>query len=144
MFAVGSSQKVSMRKGILCVIDFSDSSKVALSWAVQLSQELDTHLSILYTYRFLQPYSGEAIEMKRKMEAEAMQKFAALEKELLVGKGISYSFKIEVGFIADRARDHAKKTGADLLVVGNKMNSANKQSFDELVADIQMPLVIVP
>src|SRR5690242_3681315 len=117
-----------MKKGILCVVDFSDSSKEALRWAIQLAQELNTHLTVLYTYRFLQPFSGEALEMKKEIEDDAAKKFAQLEKEMLLNKGVSYSVKTEVGFIADRAKDHAKKNGADLLVVGNKLNSSNKQS----------------
>jgi nucleotide-binding universal stress UspA family protein len=133
-----------MKKGILCVIDFSDSSKEALRWAIRLAQELDCNLTILYTYRFLQPYNGEAIEMKKKIEDDATKKFSTLEKELLIGSDVPYNFKMEVGFIADRAKDHVRRNGADFLVVGNKMSSINKQSFDELVADIQMPLVIVP
>jgi nucleotide-binding universal stress UspA family protein len=133
-----------MKKGILCVVDFSDSSREALRWSIQLAQELNTHLTVLYTYRLLQPYSGDALEMKRKIEEEASKKLQELEKEILLNAGVSYSLKTEVGFIADRAKDHAKKNGADLLVVGNKLSSANKQSFDDLVADIKMPLVIVP
>jgi len=133
-----------MKKGILCVIDFSASSMEALRWSIQMAQELNTHLTVLYTYRFLQPYGGEALEMKRKIEEEATKKLQELEKAVLINAGISYSVKTEVGFIADRAKDHAKKNVADLVVVGNKMSSVNKQSFDELVADIQMPLVIVP
>ncbi|GHN00298.1 hypothetical protein WSM22_17870 [Cytophagales bacterium WSM2-2] len=135
-----------MKKGILCIIDFSDASKEVLKWAVTLTQELGCTLTILYTYRFLKPYSkdGEVVEMKRKIEKEAAEKFSKLESELLVGKGISYSFKVEVGFIADRVNNHARKNGADFLVVGQKMDSVNKQSLDELVADVQIPLVIVP
>ena len=133
-----------MKKGILCVIDFSDSSKEALRWSIQLAQELHTHLTVLYTYRFLQPYSGEALEMKREIEEDATKKFAELEKEMLLGKGVKYSVKTEVGFIADRAKAHAKRNGADMLVVGNKLGATYKQSLDELAADIQMPLVIVP
>ena len=82
--------------------------------------------------------------MKKKIVDEALKNFSDLEKELLIGKGVSYEFKTEVGFVADRAKDHVKKNGVDLLVVGQKMSTSNKQSFDELVADLQMPLVIVP
>ncbi|HTH57224.1 MAG TPA: universal stress protein [Cyclobacteriaceae bacterium] len=133
-----------MKKGILCVVDFSESSKEALRWAIQLAQELNSHLTVLYTYRFLPPYEGEALDMKRKIEDEASKKFADLEKEMLLNRGISYTVKTEVGFIADRAKEHAKKNTADLLVVGNKMSSVYKQSIDELVAHIHMPVVIVP
>ncbi|MBI1766986.1 MAG: universal stress protein [Bacteroidetes bacterium] len=133
-----------MKKGILCAIDFSASSKEALRWSINLAQKLNHHLTVLYTYRLLQPYNGEVVEMKRKIEDEALKKFSTLEKELLIDQGVSYDFKAEVGFVADRAKDHFKKNGVDLLVVGKKMNAINKQSFDELIVDLQMPLVIVP
>jgi nucleotide-binding universal stress UspA family protein len=133
-----------MKKGILCAIDFSDSSKAALRWSIDIARELNHHLTVLYTYRLLRPYHGEVIDMKRKIEDEALKHFADLEKELLIDQGVSYDFKTEVGFVADRAKDHIKNSGVKLLVVGQKMSSSNKQSFDELVADLQMPLVIVP
>lgn len=136
------SQK--MKKGILCAIDFSTSSKEALRWSIELAKKLNHHLTILYIYRLLRPYHGDVVDMKRKIEDEALKNFSELEKELLLNQGVSYDFKTEVGFVADRAKDHVKKNGVDLLVVGQKMNSSNKQSFDELVADLQMPLVIVP
>jgi len=133
-----------MKKGILCAIDFSEASKQTLRWAVELAKRLDDHLTIIYTYRLLHPYNGEATELKKKIEEDAIKNFALLEKEQLIGKGVMYDFKTEIGFVADRAKDHVKRNGAGLLVVGKKMNSTNKQSFDELVAELQMPLVIVP
>jgi nucleotide-binding universal stress UspA family protein len=133
-----------MKKGILCAIDFSASSKEALRWSIDLARKLNHHITVLYVYRLLQPYNGEVIEAKKKIEAEAIKNFSTLEKELLTGRGISYDFKTEIGFVADRAKDHVKKNGVELLVVGKKMSTINKQSFDELIADLQMPLVIVP
>jgi nucleotide-binding universal stress UspA family protein len=133
-----------MKKRILCAIDFSASSKQALLWSIDLAKKLNQPLTVLYIYRFLRPYNGEVVDMKKKIEDEALKNFSELEKELLIGQGVSYDFKTEVGFVADRAKDHVKKNGVDLLVVGQKMSTSNKQSFDELVADLQMPLVIVP
>ena len=133
-----------MNKGIICTVDFTESSRDALLWAVNLAGLLKTHLTILYTYRLTGSSNDEIVDMKKKIEANAFKNFAVLEKEMLTGSGISYDFKVEVGFVSNRIKHHAKKNGVSFLVMGNKMNSSNKESFDELAENIQVPLVIVP
>lgn len=133
-----------MTKGIVCTVDFSESSKEALKWAVSMAKVLQTHLIVLYTYRLLNSHNGEAVELRKKIEEEAKLNFASFEKEILNGSGVAYEFKIEVGFISNRIRDYAKKNGISFLVMGNKTSSSNKESFDELAENTQVPLVIVP
>lgn len=133
-----------MTKGILCSIDFSESSKDALRWSVSLAKLLNTNLTILYTYRLLNSQNGEVVQMKKKIEENAMQNFESLEKELLKGQAIKYLFKVEVGFVSSRVGDYARKNGISFLVMGSKMHPNNQESFDELANNIQVPLVIVP
>jgi nucleotide-binding universal stress UspA family protein len=133
-----------MTQGIICTVDFSESSKEALRWSIALAKLLGTHLTILYTYRLLNSRDGDAVESRKKIEESAKINFSSFEKEILAGCNVKYEFKIEVGFISNRIKDYAKKNGASLLVMGSKMNSSNKESFDELAESIQVPLVIVP
>lgn len=133
-----------MTKGIVCSIDFSESSKEALKWAVSLAQTLRSHLTVLYTYRLLNPHNGEATELKKKIEENAANSFASVEKELLNGKGVDYDFKIEVGFVSNRISDYARRNGISMLVMGSKMGETSKESFDELARSLHVPLVIVP
>jgi nucleotide-binding universal stress UspA family protein len=133
-----------MTQGIICTVDFSESSKDALRWSISLARLLGTHLTILYTYRLLNSHDVEAVDFRKKIEENAKQKFASFEEEILAGSGVKYEFKIEVGFISNRVKDYVKKNTASVLVMGNKMNSSNKESFDELAASIQIPIVIVP
>jgi hypothetical protein len=134
-----------MTKGILCTIDFSDASKEALRWSVALAESLHTHLTILHTFRlFNANLEVEAPELKRRIEENAKLQFVTLEKELLSGKGISYEFKIEVGFVTNRVKDYSKKHGLSFLVVGDTMRTNNRESFDELAKETGVPLVIVP
>ena len=132
-----------MTNEVLCAIDFSDSSKEALKWSIRFAQKLNSHLTILYTYRIFK-HNGEAIIMKRKIEEEAIKNFSALEKEVLIGEGISYDFKTEIGFIADRVEDHVKKNNVSFLVISKNMTTQSKETLDELVAHLRAPLVIVP
>lgn len=133
-----------MTKGIICTVDFSESSKEALRWAVSLAKLLKTQLTVLYTYRLLNSDNSEAIELRKKIEDNALQKFSSLENEILSGSGVSYEFKVEVGFVSNRVKHYAKKDAVSFVVMGNKMNATNKETFDELAETIQVPLVIVP
>lgn len=133
-----------MTKGVLCTIDFSESSKDALRTAVSLAQLLNTKLTIIYPYRLLNTHNGEATDLKKRIEENAQSNFLSFEKDILQGANVPYEFKVEVGFVSNRVKDYAKKNGVSFLVMGNKMNSSNKESFDELAEQIQMPLIIVP
>jgi hypothetical protein len=133
-----------MNNAILCTIDFSDTSRDVLTYAVNLSKQFNSHITILYTYRLLSQLNGELVEMRKKIEEKAREDFSILEKEVLAGSGVSYDFKIEVGFVSNRVKEYAKKHSLSFLVMGKKMNGSSKESFDELAENIQVPLVIVP
>jgi nucleotide-binding universal stress UspA family protein len=129
---------------ILCTIDLSESSKPAIQWAVTLAQQLKIPLTILYTYRLLQYRNGEVLQLKRKMEDEAKQQFMEFEKELLIDRGISYNFKTEVGFVTDRIEDHARKNSLSFLVMNKNANESGKETIDDLMEHIHVPVLLVP
>jgi len=133
-----------MSRSILCTIDFSDASRQALAWAIGIAQELNLHLTILYTYRLSQPPDGNVVQLKKKLEEEAVQKFALLENDVLRGRILSYDFKTEVGFMADRIENHTRKNSISFVVMDKNMGAANKEMLDDLLEHIQAPLVIVP
>jgi hypothetical protein len=133
-----------MLETILCTTNFSDSSRHALQWAITEARQQHAHITILFTYRLIKPKNGEIIQIKKKMEKEAMLKFSKLEKEILLNKNISYDFRMEVGFINDRVELFIKKTPIKFLVMDKETSAINKESFEALVAYIKVPLVIVP
>jgi nucleotide-binding universal stress UspA family protein len=133
-----------MMKGILCTVDFSESSRDALKWAVSVAKLLNSSITILYTYRLLNSTNAEATELKKKIEDNARKNFVILEKEILSGCGVPYEFKVEVGFISNRVKHYTKNDSVRFVVMSNKMNSSNKETFDELAETMQVPLVIVP
>lgn len=132
-----------MTNGIICTTDFSDSSKEALKWSIRLATKLGSRLTILYTYRLFKQ-NDEIIQAKRKIDEEALRDFSVLEQELLAGSGIEYDFKTEVGFIADRIAEHLKKNKLSFLVISKGMSIRNRETFDDLLAKLKIPLVIVP
>jgi hypothetical protein len=115
-----------------------------LKWAVSLAIQHKTHLTVLYTYRLSNSRNGEVMDLRKKIEENAALNFSILEDEIIKGKGVSYDFKAEVGFVSSRIADYVRKEGVSFLVMGREMNSSNRESFDELAENIQVPFVIVP
>jgi len=138
------SELNTLGNSILCTIDLSESSKPAIRWAVALAQQLKMPLTILYTYRLLQYRNGEVLQLKRKMEDEAKQQFKEFEKELLIDRGVSYNFKTEVGFVTDRIEDHARKNSLSFLVMNKNANDSGKETIDDLMEHIHVPVLLVP
>lgn len=131
-----------MANVIVTVTDFSDSSSETIRWAIDFAKKLNNHLVVLHTYRLLKQ-EGEIIPLKRSLEAEASRKFSELENQLLTGSGIEYDFKTEVGFVNDRIQEYLKHNKVSYLVMG-KGDTRNKETFDELLKNLLVPLVIVP
>lgn len=133
-----------MNNVILCMIDFSEASRDVLKYAVQSAKQVNGHIAVLYTYRFLAMQAEDPLETRKKIEEKARRQFALLEKEVLAGSGVPYDFKIEVGFVSNRVTEYTKTNGVNFLVMGNRMNASTRESFDELAEKVSVPLVIVP
>jgi hypothetical protein len=129
---------------VLCVVDFSEASNRALRWAVKMARCLNAHITILHTFRLLQSKNGEVLSLKRKKEEEAANQFKAIEKDVLVPEKISYDFRTEVGFFTDRVEDYASRNSIELLVIDKTMIDKNMETFEELIKNLQIPLVVIP
>jgi nucleotide-binding universal stress UspA family protein len=133
-----------MGKSILCAIDFSESSLNALRWAAELSSRFDCHLTVLYPYRLLQTTKGELVEIRNKSVESASKKFEALKSDYLNGKVTSVDFTAEVGFLSDRIEDHLRKNSILMMVIGKNMNSTNQENLQDLVSQVNVPVMVIP
>jgi hypothetical protein len=133
-----------MARTILCTIDFTPSSTYALKCAIALAKDLGAHLIILYTYRLTRDHKEEVFERKRRTEEQAVNNFSAIENDLLKTSGITYEFKTEIGFVADRVEALVRKTPIGFLVMDRNMTFETRESFEELLANMVIPTVIVP
>ena len=128
---------------ILCVIDFSDSSLRAIEWSIPEARRHNLHISILYPYRLDQLRKrDEVVQSKKAIDLEALEKFERLGGSLLKEGQVSFDFHSEVGFIRDRIQEHTRKNNVVLLVMSKKI--AGSESFQELIDEIDVPVVIVP
>ena len=128
----------------MCIIDFTESSNSAIGWAILMCQQLRAHLCILHTYRLLPSKTGELTNWKKNREEEAQQKFNILEKQHLIGKGLSYEFKMEIGFVADRLEEYAKYNNLDFIIMDNKTDFSGYETFHALFNHLPAPILLIP
>ena len=136
-------------KTILCAIDFSESSVSALKWAMLAARLYQAQVTILFCYRLIAPNDeGELQNMKRDMEAKAMEQFQEMEKRLGDGITVPYQFVTEVGFFPFRIEMFIRKSTINLLVMGNSVienfNEYKNLSFDQFLLKTKIPVVVVP
>lgn len=135
-----------MKKSILVITDFSESSKCVFGWTVKLCLQMQCDLLILHTYRLTNKNIHEdIIDWKRKTEAAARDEFSRIEEEVLRNCGVKYNLKVEVGFIADRVNEIiSKNDDISFLVIDKLMHDRNKESFDELMETVTVPIIVTP
>ncbi len=133
------------RLSILCIIDFSESSTKALVWATGIAADLNAHLIIVHPHRLNQLVKNEDhVLAKKKMDIEATKNFEEIATKLFKNSSVSYDFQSEVGFIQDRVKEYIRKNNILLVAMGKKLMTANKETVDELMEQIDVPLVIIP
>jgi hypothetical protein len=135
-----------MDSTILCVIDFSEHSKDALLQSIRLAEWYHCRLTVLYPYRLtqLKPDSDNISQLKKSIDADAVQSFTRMTSEILQKSGIPYEFRPEVGFINDRVYAFSKKHKIGMVVMSKRMTIVNRDAFNELLTQIQVPLLILP
>lgn len=129
---------------VLCTVDFSNPSIQALKWAVQFSRDTGCDLAILYSYRLTRRMNEDIISSKKKIEQEALRHFSDFENEFLKNVNLTYEFKVEIGFIADRVEDFAKKNALSFIVMDKVLCTRSRDTFDELLEQTGVPLIIIP
>jgi hypothetical protein len=124
---------------ILCIVDFSQSSERALSWAICLAKQINAHLIILHAFRLLLQ-EGNPVQLAKAQSEKAFINFHIIEKRFFQSCQITYEFKAEIGFIVDRIEAHSSDRTIDLLVVDKKQESG---VFDEIFQRVKIPIAII-
>ncbi len=137
------------KKTILCAIDFSESSLHALKWAMTLAQLSQAEVVVLFCYRLIaEDTTMELLNIKRDMEAKALQQFQEIEKELADVSAVPYQFVTEIGFFSSRIEMFISKRPVSMLVMGNSVmsnfNEYKNLSFDQFLLKTKIPVVVVP
>ncbi len=102
------------------------------------------HLSIRYIYRLIHFRGADVVPLKGSIEEEARQKFVRIEHDHIIGKGVSYDFEIEIGFISDRIHAYAKTNNLNMIIMDRHVNTRSGETFEELINDSKAPILLIP
>jgi len=139
-----NSTPATEKNKILCIIDFSFTSCEALNWAIHIAQKLRSHLCVMFVYRLIPSRAGELKNWKKDIEEETRQQFLMIEKHSLANTGVSYEFKIEIGFISHHVQEYAANNDLIFVVMDRKANINNTESIDEVLKDLRIPVLLLP
>ncbi len=141
---VGATSLYNNEPTVLCVIDFSASSENTLRSALQLATKNKARITVLHPYRLNQVVKKENLgKVKRDIDEEAALNFKKISHVLKKGN-ISYDFRSEVGFLTDRVQEHLRRSNIKLLVMNKGLADVNREALNELIHQLEIPVIIVP
>lgn len=134
---------------ILCVVDLSESSVKVVEVAARMVYANKTHLTILFPFRLISyAYKEDVSKLKRELEQEAREKFAAIQKQVEILSRISFEFQPEIGFAVDRINTYVRQNKVDMIVISqsqaNSINEINGMGLQNLISNSRAPFTIVP
>jgi hypothetical protein len=132
-------------ESILCVIDFSKSSVETLKWAADMATRLNVSITILHPYRLNQPDKKEdMILVKKNIDRNAVENFKKIAENIFKDQHVSYDFHAEVGFVQDRVQEYVVSNNILFMVTSKRVADDNKESLHNLIAQVEVPLVLLP
>lgn len=147
-----------MGRSIICGVDGSPDSKVALEVAAQLADRLGSTLILAHVaepeylpYAAAYPFGGTSGQMAVTEEVESAEEAGArLLQRVASNAGlVDAERRVGIGHPAERLADLADEEDADLVVVGSRGRGALKAAFlgsvsYNLVGVARCPVLIVP
>lgn len=136
---------VVMKGKILCPIDFSDSSIEALKYAIHMANEEGRAVTVLYSYRLIQPDQEEEIlKFRNRIELRARERFCMLEPFFHNGTVTDHEFLIEIGFFSDCILRQVRSNDVDKIVMDRNMRRLiTELPQDSFLGSLPVPVIIV-
>ncbi|HEX7015052.1 MAG TPA: universal stress protein [Cyclobacteriaceae bacterium] len=134
-----------MKGKILCPIDFSETSIEALKYAIQMANKEGSCVTVLYSYRLIQPDQEEEIlKFRNRIELRARERFCMLEPFFHNGTVTDHEFLIEIGFFADCILRQVRENGVDKIVMDRNMRRLiTERPQDVFLRTLPVPVIIV-
>lgn len=134
-----------MKGKILCPIDFSESSIEALKYAIEMAKREERGVTVLYSYRLIEPDQGDGIlKFRNRVEMRARARFCMLEPFFHNGTVTDHEFLIEIGFFSDCILRQVRNERIDKIVIDDKMRRlVNDLPHGGFLASLPVPVIIV-
>ncbi len=102
-------------------------------------------MTIVHPYRLVPSDKKENLfQAKKELDIKAAHSFEKIASDIFKGGSVTYDFRPEVGFIYDRVRDHSRRSQILFVAIEKKFALSKKEALDELIEQIEVPLVIIP
>ena len=139
-------------KKILIPIDFSDNSKNALKYGIEVARKTDAKLTLLHAYRLLGPQIGPVrkseLSLKETLDQNPKENFADIELKFLKDSGLTYEFQIEIGFIETVIKLITQNQPIDMVIMGtrgeNHYGNFLGSTTTRVIKEINCPVLAVP
>ncbi|MFO7256241.1 MAG: universal stress protein [Bacteroidota bacterium] len=134
-----------MKGKILCPIDFSESSIEALKYAIEMANKEGRGVTVLYSYRLIQPDQEEEIlKFRNRVELRARERFCMLEPFFHNGTVTDHEFLIEIGFFSDCILRQVRNNQVDKIVLDSNMRRLIvERPHESFLGSLPVPVIIV-
>lgn len=144
-----------MTKKLLLAIDSSDSAKKIIDYGMDLAQQLNATVTILHV---IEPYSKKSTllnQLNDKMIKQTNELYELAGKEVMsaareqtAGAKVPVTYEMPIGNAAEQILAAAKKSGADMILVGSRgMNAVAEFILGSVSSKVAMysatPVLIV-
>lgn len=138
---------------ILVPVDFSDCSKNALRYAIELAQRVNAQLHLVHSYYIPVPSADIAVVVDNREQLDQEQiirdAWVALANEVPQLDHINYTHETRMGFLSNVVLTVLEKRPVDLIVMGtkgctNRLDYFLGSNAYNVARDANTPVMVIP
>lgn len=137
---------------ILIPIDFSDNSKNALKYGMEVARKTNATLILLHAYRLLGSQINSVrtseLSLKETLDKSPRENFLAIERKFLKNSGLNYEFQIQIGFVETVIKLITQTQPIDMVIMGtrgeNRAGNFLGSTTARVIKEVNCPVLAIP